>query len=103
MNYTEWLHHHRQKFIDGDYTLREVLALSLAVGSWPLGEMRRALRHWPRGLWVTDPEASADRLAKQTTDHFEESFKRGRCLSLADQWRAVRDYQREGKTWEQAS
>lgn len=93
MTYSEWVHAHRQQFIEGEYDLREILALSFAVGDWTLDEMKRSLHHWPRGLWVKDPEAASDRVAKQTADHFAETIRRINGLSLEDKWHRAMDYQ----------
>lgn len=93
MTYSDWIHAHRQQFIEGEYDLRDILALSFAVGEWSLDEMKKTLRHWPRGLWVSDPEASAERVAKMDTDARIEGHLRVNGLSLQDQWRSVRDYQ----------
>lgn len=95
ITYAEWLHAQRKHFLEGDYTLREVIEVSLACG-WNRRDMTKSLRHWPRGLWVMDPESGAGRAAKMDVDSRIEGHLRTQCLSLQDQWRSVRDYQSGG-------
>lgn len=99
MNYGDWLHQHRQQFIEGEYSLRDILALSFAVGDWTLDEMKRTLHHWPRGLWVKDPEASADRAGEMGVKHLVSTLKRLSGLSLEDQWSDLAKYLTEGREW----
>lgn len=99
MTYGEWIHANRRKFLDGEYDIKDMIVLSFAAG-WNRHEIAKTLRHWPRALWVSDVDASVERIAKQQTEHFEQTIKRMKGLSLADQWHDLYEYIEHGKTWE---
>lgn len=98
--YREWIKRNRDLFINGDYTLRQMVELSLTVG-WKLSVIKHELRYWPRILHTDrrDIVPANARLLLLDCDQLVtiEMHKRRNGPCLEDSWKELVRYLDDGE------
>ena len=103
MTYREWIRANRDHWLDQNFSLREMIEMSLAAG-WTKHEIRKELRYWPRILHTEDPEALSPGIRNRTLGiegmMIVQFHKERHGPTIDDCWKSYLDYALNGKTWE---